>query len=180
MVCRIIRFVPVALICFAAYAEAQSPTGTLSGPAINFGNQAVGTTSAPLATTVTAVIVPPSGYAVRVESVGTSNSEFVVGGGGTCQAGVTYLDNADNCTVQVAFAPSAPGARSGTLSVDCSLLAVVGTVIVVCNGANIALSGVGIAAAALQAIPAVGREWLTALAVLMMLGSMYYLRRRRN
>jgi hypothetical protein len=177
---QVIRFVPVALICIAACAEAQTPTGTLGGPALNFGNQTVGTTSAPQATTVTAVIVPPAGYVARIDTIGTSNSEFAVGGGGTCKAGVTQLANAGNCTVQVAFAPSAPGARTGALSVNCSLLGIIGAVTVVCNGANIALSGFGIAAAVVQAIPALGREALTALAVLMMLGSMYYLRRRRN
>jgi len=181
MFLRVIRFVPVALLCIATWTEAQPvATGTLSGPAINFGNQTVGTTGAPQATTVTAVIVPPAGWVAQISSIGTSNPEFALGAGGTCQAGVTNLANAGNCTVQVAFTPSVQGPRSGTLSVNCTLLGIIGSVTVVCNAANIALSGVGIAAAALQAIPAIGREALTALSVLIMLGSMYYLRRRKD
>ena len=180
MFLRVVRFLPVVLLCVATWGEAQTATGTLSGPSINFGNQTVGTTGAPQSTTVTAVIVPPTGWAAHIDTIGTSNPDFVVGGGGTCVAGVTNLADAGNCTVQVAFAPSVAGPRNGNLAVNCTLLGIVGAITVVCNAANIALSGVGITAAALQAIPAVGREALTALSVLLLLGSMYYLRRRKN
>lgn len=182
MFMRGIRLVPVLLLCVAVAAEAgpalPSATGTLSGPAINFGDQVVGTTSIPQGTTVTATVVPPLvGGPARIDTIGISNPEFAVVGGGTCQAGVTNLFDTNSCTVQVAFTPSARGPRSGTLSVNCTLLGAPGGLTLICNAASIALSGFGVV---LQSVPALGREALTALAILLSLGSMYYLRRRKN
>lgn len=171
--------VAAALLLVAGVSYAQTTTGTLSGPPINFGNQAVGTTGAPQTETVTAAIVPPPGFLARIDTIGTSSAEFPIVAGGTCAATVTSLADTQSCTIQLAFAPSAPGPRSGLLSVTCTLVAAVGVPILICNAASIALSGIGLAVAQ-QAVPALGREALTALAVLVMLASMYYLRRRTN
>jgi hypothetical protein len=168
-----------ALFVVASVSYAQTTTGTLSGPAMNFGNQAVGTTGATQTETVTAAIVGTPGFVARIDTIGTSSAEFPIVAGGTCVAGVTALADTGSCTVRLAFAPSAPGARSGTLSVTCTLFAAIGVPILVCNAASIALSGVGLALAQ-QAIPALGRNALTALAVLIMLASMVYLRRRET
>jgi hypothetical protein len=171
--------VAAALLLVAALSYAQSGTGTLSGPAMNFGSQTVGTTGAPQAETTTVAIVPPAGFFAQINTIGTSSAEFPIVAGGTCAAGVTQLANTQSCTIRLAFAPSAPGPRNGLLSVTCTLFAAVGVPTLVCNGASIALSGIGLAVAQ-QAIPALGREALTALAVLVMLASMHYLRRRKN
>jgi len=170
--------IAAALLLAAGGSSAQTTTGTLSGPPMNFGSQAVGTTGAAQTETVTAAIVGPPGFTARIDTIGTSSSEFPVVAGGTCAAGTTFLNDAEGCTVRVAFAPSAPGARSGLLSVTCTLFAAVGVPMVVCNEASITLSGIGLAVA--RSVPAIGREALTALAVLVMLASMVFLRRRRN
>jgi len=171
--------VAAALLLVAGVSYAQTTTGTLSGPTMNFGSQTVGTTGAPQTETVTVAIVGSPGFLARIDTIGTSSAEFPIVAGGTCSAGATSLADTQNCTIRLAFAPSAPGPRSGLLSVTCTLIAAVGVPILVCNQASIALSGIGLALAQ-QAIPALGREALTALAVLIMLASMYYLRRRKN
>jgi hypothetical protein len=170
-----------ALLILAGVSYAQTSTGTLSGPPMDFGGQTVGTTGATQTETVTAAIVGSPGFRARIDTIGTSSAEFAIVGGGTCAAGTTLLADTQNCTIRLAFAPSAPGSRSGLLSVTCTLIAAVGVPIVVCNQASIALSGIGLALTQQTIpIPALGREALTALAVLIMLASMYCLRRRKN
>ena len=187
MVSRVVLF--VAAIVIAGVAAGQtSVTGTITGAptpfagTMNFGTQAVGTIGAPQTETITAHLVAtppplPPGMVVLIQSVASSNSEFQVTGG-SCPPGIALTDG-QTCDVQLAFTPAAVGPRSGALSVQCSVTAVVGTIAFVCDGVAhqfMLMSGLG---AIQAAIPTLGREALTALALLLMLASFHYLRRRR-
>ncbi len=56
---------------------------------------------------------------VTLGSIGTSNGEFVIVGGGTgsCAAALVVAQSA-SCTIDVRFSPTMPGARTGALSVS--------------------------------------------------------------
>ncbi len=187
-VSRVVLFLAAVVVAGAAGAQ-TSVTGSLTGsptPAVigtmDFGTQAVGIAGAPQTETITAHLVAsppplPPGYVALVQNVTSNNGEFQVTGG-TCPAGALLADG-ETCDVQLAFTPAAVGPRSGALSVQCTVTAVVGTIAFVCDGVAhqfMLMSGLG----ALQAaIPTLGREALTALALLLMLASFYWLRRRR-
>jgi hypothetical protein len=187
MVSRMVLFLAAVVVAGAAGAQTVV-TGSLTGSptpfagTMDFGTQAVGSTGAPQTETITAHLVAtpppaPPGTAVLIQSVASSNSEFQITGG-SCPPGIALADG-QTCDVQLAFTPAAVGPRSGALSVQCSVTAVVGTIAFVCDGVShqfMLMSGLG----ALQAaIPTLGREALTALALLLMLSSFHYLRRRR-
>ncbi|HSQ81339.1 MAG TPA: hypothetical protein VLU54_09425 [Casimicrobiaceae bacterium] len=179
----------VAMIVAGAAVAQTTVTGTLTGsptPAVvgtmDFGTQPVGTAGAPQTETITAhlVAVPPPvplGTVIQIQSVASNSGEFQVTGS-TCPAG-TLLADGQTCDVQLAFTPAAVGPRSGALSVQCSVTAAVGVIAFVCDGVVrqfMLMSGLG---AVRAAIPTLGREALTALALLLMLASFYWLRRRR-
>jgi hypothetical protein len=182
----------VAAFLWAGAATGQTTvTGTLTGsptPApggtMSFGTQTVGVAGAPQTETMTAHLVAsppplPPGYVAVVQSVTSNSGEFQVTGG-TCPGGV-FLSDGQSCDVQLTFTPAAAGTRNGALSVQCSVAAAVGTIAFICDGVSrtfMLMSGLG-AAAVQAAIPALGRQALTALALLLMLASFYYLRRRR-
>jgi spore coat protein U-like protein len=186
-VSRVVLFAAAIVIAGAAGAQ-TSVTGSLTGSptpfagTMDFGTQAVGSVGAPQTETITAHLVAtppplPPGMVVLIQSVASSNGEFQVTGG-SCPPGIALTDG-QTCDVQLAFTPAAVGPRSGTLSVQCTVTAAVGVIAFVCDGVAhpfIAMNGLG----ALQAaIPTLGREALTALALLLMLSSFHYLRRRR-
>ncbi len=81
-----------------------------SPSALSFASTAVGSTSA--AQTVTVAASLKAGYAISGLVV-TTSGDFVRTGG-TCASGVA---TGTSCTITVAFAPTASGARSGTLSI---------------------------------------------------------------
>lgn len=188
------RLVLVAAAFFLAGAAAAqtSVTGTLTGsptPAVtgtmDFGTQAVGTTGAAQTETITAHLaaVPPpvpAGFVAQIKSVTSNSGEFQVTGG-SCLGGSVFLPDGSNCTVQLAFAPAAVGTRSAALLVQCAVTAAAGVVVFACDNVVhqfMLMSGLG-AASVQAAIPTLGREALTALALLLMLASFHYLRRRR-
>jgi hypothetical protein len=84
--------------------NAQTATPTLA-----FGDQTVGTTSAPL----TSVFTNNSGSAMTVGVSLGNEPDFTMPHNGC--AGVTLLPN-DTCSVEVAFAPQSPGLKTGSLS----------------------------------------------------------------
>ncbi|MGE5089699.1 MAG: hypothetical protein ACM3QY_11280 [Candidatus Levyibacteriota bacterium] len=183
-----VLFVAATIVAGAAVAQ-TTVTGSLTGsptPAVtgtmDFGTQAVGVAGAPQTETITAhlVAVPPPvppGTVVQIQSVASNSSEFQVTGG-TCPGGA-LLPDGQTCDVQLTFTPAAVGPRSGALSVQCAVTAVVGVIAFVCDGVAhqfMLMSGLG---AIQAAIPTLGREALTALALLLMLTSFYWLRRRR-
>ncbi len=81
--------------------------------ALNFGATAVGSSSAALSVTVYAS--NKSGAANAISNFNATTTGDFARAGGTCG---TALGNGLNCTVLVAFTPSASGARSGTLSLS--------------------------------------------------------------
>ena len=183
-----VLFVVAMIVAGAAVAQ-TTVTGTLTGsptPAVvgtmDFGTQAVGIAGAPQTETITAHLIAsppplPPGYVALVQNVTSNNGEFQVTGG-SCPPGIALSDG-QTCDVQLAFTPAAVGPRSGALSVQCSVTAVVGVIAFICDGVAhqfMLMSGLG---AVQAAIPTLGREALTALALLLMLTSFYWLRRRR-
>jgi len=84
----------------------SSPTAAFSTNTLGFGNQVVGTTSQPLAVTLT-----NSGTGTLTISGVTASANFAE----TNNCGAT-LASAANCTINVTFTPTASGSLSGTLS----------------------------------------------------------------
>jgi sugar lactone lactonase YvrE len=82
--------------------------------AVNFGSQAVGTTSTP----VTMNFSIPAGAQVgsfAFTTLGNKNMDFADAGGATCTAG-TYTATT-SCALNVTFTPQAPGLRRGGLAI---------------------------------------------------------------
>ena len=96
-----------------------SGTGTapgvqLSPTSLNFGNQAVNTTGAPQAVTLT----NSGSSALTISSIsitGTNSGDFAQTN--NCPLSPSTLAASTSCTINVTFTPTATGARSGTLSV---------------------------------------------------------------
>jgi hypothetical protein len=117
-----------------------SPAVSLSGSALAFGDQAVGTISTAKSLTLTNT----GGAALTISSIaksGTNSAEFIVGG--SCPASGTLAAGA-SCTVQAQFAPVGSGSRSAS-------------VIITTNAAGsphaVNLSGNGVAAASPSPTP---------------------------
>ncbi len=88
----------------------------LSAKSLNFGPQPVETTSAPETVTLTNLGNTP----LRIESLtlgGTDAGDFAIQSGSTCGAGSTVAGEG-NCTINLAFKPSAAGARSAALVIS--------------------------------------------------------------
>ena len=89
----------------------NSPSDVLSPLNLTFANQAVGTSSASQIVTLTN---PVNGLAtpLSISSIVTSG-DFVITNN-TCGGSLTA---GTSCTISVAFAPTAPGPRTGLLAV---------------------------------------------------------------
>lgn len=102
--------------------------------------------------------------------------------GGTCINPNTEFQHSDTCTLDIRFSPTALGIRNGTLNITCQLVAVsVGLTTLACdNSSYIAynLKGTGLASAMARAIPALGREATTLLALLLLITTLLGLRRK--
>ena len=80
--------------------------------ALAFADQAVGTTSAPMLLTVT----NNQGQAFKiVQAVATG--DFALDPSGSCKTTGGMLKVGKSCTIAITFAPSATGARTGSLTV---------------------------------------------------------------
>jgi hypothetical protein len=129
------------------------------------------------------VLTKGTGSAARVTLIGLApGSDFQVTGG-TCVAGVTtFINPTDSCTIDLQFTPTANGVRTGTLTVDCAPVVVIGGIAITCDLdtqsiTNIALSGIGGFLASLP-IPALGRYEVTALAMLLFAFAAWSMRRK--
>ena len=118
---RLLLPVTVAVACCTgAFAFGQKPLQ----PAVMFpGPTAVGNTSAPL---IVQVSISSNGVASALIAVekGTETSDYLIGGGGTCNKLVTYVAG-QQCTISVSFQPQHPGLRYGAvliLAADGTLL----------------------------------------------------------
>lgn len=127
------------LLTLAVAISARSQTVTLSTTSLNFGNQALGTTSAVQSVTVT----NPSSTTVTFTSIGVYGTENMDWAplSNTCNG---RLLAGHFCTISAKFTPQAAGARSATMKL-------------IDNASNspqtVALSGTGIAAAASFSVP---------------------------
>jgi hypothetical protein len=91
-------------------------TGTdllVSPVSVNFGNQAVGTTSAPVVVTLTNISNNSMVHLLPVTLTGNNHNDFAQ----TNNCG-TKLGPGASCTVTVTFTPTATGARSASLNTD--------------------------------------------------------------
>jgi hypothetical protein len=87
------------------------PSVSLSTTTVSFGNQPVGTTSAPIPVTVT-----NNGTAsLSFTSIAATGDFSVAASGTTCTISAP-LATSSNCVIDVAFTPTAAGARSGSLT----------------------------------------------------------------
>jgi hypothetical protein len=85
---------------------------SLNTSAVNFGTQAVGSSSQTSTLTFT-VAEGASVGSIAALTTGVADKDFVIASGGTCVTG-TYSSET-TCTVNVNFAPQAPGLRRGAL-----------------------------------------------------------------
>lgn len=102
-------------------SSALSGTGVASSPAVSVSptslsfSQTVASTS--VAQTVTVSNTGTAALSLTsLTLTGAQASEFQIAGGGTCSAGSSVAASA-SCTVRIAFAPTAVGARSATLAI---------------------------------------------------------------
>ena len=90
----------------------STPVAQVSPSSLNFGTSVVGT-----ATSSQTVTVSNTGTAaLNLSAISTASTEFKLTGG-TCTAASSVAPNA-NCTIMIAFTPSAAGGRSATLTVS--------------------------------------------------------------
>jgi hypothetical protein len=87
----------------------------LSKKALDFGRLDVGARGQPASVTLTNAGTGPFTIA-SVTIAGSNPSDFVLGSGAGCAAGLR-LDAGASCTLQVVFMPQSPGDRSATLEV---------------------------------------------------------------
>jgi len=143
-----------------------------------FAGQTVGTTSPPQAFVLTEF----GGGGLLNSQINSITTTGDFARSGTCVAG-TLLSNGANCTTPITFTPTASGARTGSLVINCSVVGAIGTVAIICNGVNqiIALSGTGLAAIGQQApIPTLGQWAMTAMAGFILIIAMSGLRKQRR
>ncbi|MEO8137585.1 MAG: choice-of-anchor D domain-containing protein, partial [Betaproteobacteria bacterium] len=106
---------PFQLDDIAAYL---APQPSLSGEALDFPAQTVGTAGAAQAVTLSSI--GGTNLALAAITVGGANAaDFILGG--TCAAGanlgsITVEQSGGSCTVTAAFAPTATGPRSATVT----------------------------------------------------------------
>jgi hypothetical protein len=158
-----------------------SPTNLNQNPleTKDFGSTAVGTAADGALETVTVHVVnDPPGTAAKIDAI-SATGDFTVTGG-TCTTLSNMWADGNTCTLQLRFAPLVAGLRNGLLSISCrTLAAVIGVAGVVCDGGTYSaynLTGTGIGA---SAVPALGREGLTLIALALVGTSLFALRRRR-
>jgi hypothetical protein len=98
-------------LAFPASVLLQTPIASLSSTSLNFGNQLVGTTSAPNQVTVS----NPSGLALTISSItvtGTNAADFSQTN--TCGTGLAI---GASCTITVTFRPTQTGPRTASVTI---------------------------------------------------------------
>ncbi|MCX8004720.1 MAG: choice-of-anchor D domain-containing protein [Burkholderiaceae bacterium] len=125
---------------------APQPAASLSAASLTFGNVAIGATSA--AQTVTLTNTGQAALALNTITLGgAAAADFTRAG--TCANGASVAAGA-SCTLQIAFAPTARGARSATLTVASNAANGAQTLALAGNGLQAAIA-VSPATASLQA-----------------------------
>lgn len=175
----------VLLVLAAPSVQAGTPTNTIFTdrvPPYLFPS-AGGPVEVGASATNTVILSKGSGGSSLISLIGLQpGSDFQITGG-TCVQGTTVLVSPGNsCTIDLRFTPTAVGTRTGTLTVDCSPVAVAGGITITCDTdnqtiTNIALSGLGQILDSLP-VPALSRYELTALALLLFALAGWSLRRR--
>jgi hypothetical protein len=94
-----------------AVPQGQGPVATFSPTALNFGSQAVGTSSSPLPVTLTNT-GGSNLNSINLKVYGVNHADFSQSN--NCQA---PLAPQASCTINVTFTPSAPGSRAAFLNV---------------------------------------------------------------
>jgi hypothetical protein len=157
-----------------------NPTQMAASPLAtkDFGSSPVGTPVAGAQETVTVDL--SGGGQLQITGIAATGDFSVTGG--TCTNPSTTYSNGNTCTLDLQFAPTAVGTRNGQLNVTCQVVAAaIGVVGVLCDGNTYPaynLTGNGLLAAIAQAIPTLGREGITLLALMMIVVSLFALRRR--
>jgi len=95
-------------------------TVLLSPAPVEFGNRYVGTTSAPIAVTLTDIT--GAGFTINSSSqiiiTGAEAGDYSVAGGSTCVASsALVIAPGGSCVVNITFRPGAPGPRAASLSI---------------------------------------------------------------
>src|SRR5207302_576877 len=97
----------------ALSGNGTAPGVGLAPTSLDFGNQLLATTSAPMTVMLTitgAAALPITSFAASSDSAATST------GASACPTSPATLPAGANCTINVTFTPTASGARTGTLS----------------------------------------------------------------
>jgi sugar lactone lactonase YvrE len=94
--------------------QADEVVLNLNASAASFGQTAVGT-AAPVQTLTFTIPRSLTLSAVNILTAGQSGLDYTDGGSSTCIAGTAYT-TAQTCVMTVAFTPSAPGLRSGAVT----------------------------------------------------------------
>lgn len=94
-----------------------APAVTLSPTSLSFGNQSVGTTSAPGTIIVTNTGTTTLTFSSNATISGVGASDFAVSGASTCKSGANVAPAA-TCTIVLTFTPSTTGSRVGMVSIS--------------------------------------------------------------
>jgi Beta-propeller repeat/Abnormal spindle-like microcephaly-assoc'd, ASPM-SPD-2-Hydin len=100
----------------AGNGVAPAPTATVTPLTIAFGNQTVGTTSAPQTVTVKNTGTANLTITAAASFSGANASDFAMAAGTTCTNGAVVAVNA-TCVINITFTPAATGARAATLNI---------------------------------------------------------------
>jgi hypothetical protein len=168
-------------LTWAAMAAAGIPVTITAVPSpLSFSGQSLNTTSAPATETYT-VTAGLAGSAMQINSISASG-DFAIAGG-TCNTGpVNAVPLPGSCTVLVTFTPTALGTQSGTLTLNCTTIFLVGGGGITCNfgGVNVLVPLLGTGLAASAPIPTLSPQLIALLAGVILLWSCWTLRRRRD
>src|SRR5207253_2631812 len=122
----------------------NSPGVGLAPTGLDFGNQLLATTSAPMTVTLTntgAAALTINSFAASGDFAATST------GASACPTSPATLAAGGTCTINVTFTPTASGARTGTLSLADALR---GTLPICLSGTGSNSPGVGLAPTSLD------------------------------
>ncbi|MES2741974.1 MAG: choice-of-anchor D domain-containing protein [Pseudomonadota bacterium] len=141
------RFSTAEVADLAAYlgnpAVVAAPVAELAPSVLIFGSTSIGQSSAPLSTTLSNSGSAPLTLG-GISLAGAAAADYSVGGG-SCAAGATIAPHA-SCTVQLAFRPTAAGARSASLNISHNATGAVSTLALSGTGDATPQAGIGVSA----------------------------------
>ncbi len=169
----LVAILGILLACFAPTTHAGVPVASLNvtpwnmGETINFGNVAVGTTSAP--PQVTTLTANGSAEITNIRVVGSSDFHLTLGGA-NCANGA-QLSNTESCSFPTVFSPSTAGTQGAllnspvTLRVTCQTFGAITAATVVCNGVEQTIVGLFGNGFVVSQVPALGQWAITLLSL---------------